>query len=198
MPARLRVLTTSALLLTIACGPAHTHIERITTLVATPVDAFPHLADLRKFVVWSPWSKLDPDAAVDFSDPSTGEGAWYRWKGNDDIGSGKMTIIEAQPDQVVRHRIEFFEPWEGVSESSLSLRAEADAVTVTWQFDQDNEGLGRLMMGFIDMEAMIGADYERGLKNLGEEVARSVTAREAAAAPPAPAPAPDSEPVQPQ
>ena len=76
----------------VSMQPAEAHVERSHVAAATPADVWPHISDMRAFVTWDPWSELDPDMAVEFSDPSSGPGAWYTWSGNQDVGSGKMTI----------------------------------------------------------------------------------------------------------
>jgi len=161
----------------VACGPAHTHVERSATYTATVDDVYPHVADLKNFTAWSPWSKMDPNAKNEFSEKTSGEGAWYSWSGNDDVGTGKMTIVKEEKGKSVTHKLEFFEPWEGVSESGFQVAAKGDQVTVTWTFDQDNEGFGKVMAGFIDMDDMLGKEYEKGLATLEGVVAKSVAER---------------------
>jgi len=168
-----------------ACGPTHSHVERSVIVQATIADVYPHVADLKKFVVWSPWSGRDPNAKNAFSDPSSGLNAWYSWEGNDDVGSGKMTVVREEAGKSVTQNLEFFAPWEGAAETSFTVAAKGKEVEVTWEFDQDNDLMGRVMLTFMDMDAMIGADYEQGLANLEKEVAKTVEARlkkEAAAA----------------
>ncbi len=161
------------------CGPDVTTVERSATYAATVDDVYPHLVDLKKFYDWSPWSKMDPDAEVTFSASTDTVGATYAWKGNDDVGAGQMTITEAVAGERVVHKLEFFAPWEGVSESSLHLRPAGEGVEVTWKYRQDNDMMGKLMTHFIDMDEMLGGDYERGLANLAEKVDASVKARTA-------------------
>lgn len=164
------------------CGPAHSHVERSATYASPASDVWGHVMDLRKFYEWSPWSERDPSAKTAFSDPSSGVGAWYTWDGNDDVGSGKMSVAEVSEGTMVKYSIEFYSPWEGVSEATFELEPVADGTKVTWKFDQDNDAMSRVMLTFIDMDAMIGADYERGLARLEPQVAATTSAREAAEA----------------
>ncbi len=166
----------------VGCGPDHVHVERSTSLSATPADVYPHLADLRKFVVWSPWSDIDPNSVTDFSNPSTGIDAWYSWKGNSDVGSGKMTVIAEQENAMVKHRLDFVEPWTGSAEATLTMAVSDDTVTVTWGYDQDNDFAGKVMGTFIDMDDMLGGDFEKGLGRLAVQVEQTVAARKEAEA----------------
>ena len=59
----------------------------------------------------SPYVKLDPDAKYTFAGPRAGVGATLAWTGNKHIGDGRMTMIESQPNELVRMRLEFFKPF---------------------------------------------------------------------------------------
>ena len=39
-------------------------------------------------------------------------GSSYAWQGNDKVGKGKMTIIEAKPDAAMTSKLEFIAPKE--------------------------------------------------------------------------------------
>ncbi|PRP93099.1 Polyketide cyclase / dehydrase and lipid transport [Enhygromyxa salina] len=143
------------------------HVERSLVMRGTPADVFPHANDFTKFVEWMPWAELDPEQKTEFSDPPAGVGAWYTWVGNEQVGQGRMEILSAEPDKIVVHKLEFIEPWPGVAESSISMKAVGeDQVEVTWAFSQDAALSAKVMMVFIDMDTMLGADFEKGLRKL--------------------------------
>lgn len=161
-------------------------VERSTSIDATAADVAPFAEDLRKVVLWSPWVEKDPDLTQTFSDPSTGVGAWYAWEGDENVGSGKQTVAVSEPGKVTHH-LEFFAPFEGEADASLTWAENGDAVDVTWGYTQDSTSLGgKVMQVFLDMDDMIGPDYEAGLarlKPLAEAAAAErVAAEEAAAA----------------
>ncbi len=167
-------------LFSVACGPDVTHVERTATYAATAQDVYPHLVDLQKFTEWSPWTEMDPNSKVTFSTPSDGLNATYEWEGNDDVGHGKMTVVKLEKNALVTHKLEFFSPWEGVSETSFIVKPEGDKVSVTWTFDQKNDFMGKVMTTFMDMDDMLGPDYEKGLAKLGEKAEAAAKARMAA------------------
>ncbi len=164
--------------------PDAVHVERSVTVAATPDDVFVYTNDLGKMDQWSPWAKLDPDQKVEVSDPSAGVGATYYWKGNDQVGEGRMTITESSVEKVAM-KLEFIAPWEGVSEVSLLATPVGDDQTkVTWTYDQQADLMAKVMGVFMDMDAMLGADYEKGLasmKPLIEQTAKERQEAEAAA-----------------
>lgn len=155
------------IVLALAAGKPDTiHIERSLVMKGTPAQVFPYANDLTKYAKWIPWSQLDPNQTTEFSDPPAGPGAWMKWKGNEDVGEGRMEVVSSAPDTVT-YEVEFIEPFPGTVKGAVIMKAVgADQVEVTWTFDQD-AGFGtKVMCVFMDMEKMMGPDYEKGLSNL--------------------------------
>jgi hypothetical protein len=162
--------------LALAAGkPDKLHIERSLVMQGTPAHVFPYANDFTKFTKWIPWTELDPGQSTEFSDPPSGLGAWYTWSGNDDVGSGRMEILLVEPEKVV-HQLEFIEPFASRAQSTVSMKAVADGkVEVTWGFDQDADFGTKVMTVFMDMDKMLGADFEKGLANLKQLVEADAT-----------------------
>lgn len=163
-----------------ATKPDTLTVQRSLLVQAAPADILPYAQDYRLFVQWIPWTALDPAQEVRFSEPPAGEGAWYTWKGNDKVGEGRMTIL-AVSDERVDSRLEFFAPWESTANSFITAKPRGDGQTeLTWGFEQKNDGMGKLMMVFMDMDAMLGADFEKGLAALKPMVEKAAAERAAA------------------
>lgn len=149
-----------------ATKPDTVEIKRSLVMHGTPAQVFPYASDYTKFTTWIPWTKLDPEQTTRFSDPTAGVGAWYTWTGNDQVGSGRMDLLSAEPGKVV-HKLQFIEPFASVAESSVIMHAVGeDEVEVTWNYVQDADFMTKLMCVFMDMDAMMGPDFEKGLANL--------------------------------
>lgn len=175
-----------------AMQPDTTHVERSILVAATPADVFPFDNNFDLWVTWNPWQKLDPNQVVTMSPVHEGVGAWYEWKGNDDVGHGKMTITESSPPGKVVEELRFIEPFESTATTSLTFVAEGDQTRVTWSFDQQQPFMGKVACLFMDMESMLGGDFQRGLdqlKPLAEAAAQKRIEAEKAAAAAAAAPA---------
>lgn len=159
-------LLIAVVLIIAATKPDQIHIERKLVMRGTPAHVFPYANDFNKFVTWIPWMELDPNQTMEFSNPAAGVGAWYTWSGNDDVGSGRMDLLSAEPNKVV-HKLTFIEPFESVAEASLITKAVGeDQVEVTWAFDQQADFGTKIMCVFMDMDAMMGPDFEKGLNKL--------------------------------
>lgn len=180
----------AALLVWVGMKPATYRVERSAVINAAPADVFGHVYDLAKWEAWSPWAKLDPNSKVTFEGPTSGPGAIMRWAGNEKVGRGAMAITEAKPPEAVTIRLDFVEPMEGTSTVGFQFRPQGQTTEVIWSMNGDQGFVERLIctvMG-VDVEAMIGKDYERGLANL--KAVAEAAGPAAAPADPASAPAP--------
>lgn len=150
--------------------PAQYRVERSITIAAPPAAVYPWVADFKKFDQWSPWEKLDPAMKKTFSGPDTGVGSRYEWSGNDDVGTGSMTVTAAKEGESLTMDLEFVEPWQSKAETGFALAADGEGTKVTWTMSGDNDFMGKAMGLFMDMEGMIGKDYDEGLSNLKKKV----------------------------
>lgn len=155
-----------AFVLFVASRPATFHIERSLAISASPAALFPHLNDLKKAQVWSPWMKLDPAATVTFEGPSAGVGAASTWAGNNEIGEGRQTIVASRPGESVQLRLDFKKPFESSCTAEFTLKPDGARTVVTWSMSGENNFLSKAVCLFLDQDKMIGGPFEEGLANL--------------------------------
>ncbi len=163
--------------------PDVTHLERSVTVTASGADVAAFTTDLKKVDEWSPWTGKDPNLVQEYSETTAGVGAWNTWSGNDDVGSGKMTLASIEDGKVVTD-LAFYTPFEGEATATISWTTEGDQTAVTWAYDADADMMMKVMQVFMDMEQMLGPDYEKGLsmlKPLVEQAAKDRLAAEEAA-----------------
>ena len=186
------------LLVVVATRPDTYHVERSTKIDA-PADAiFAEVSDFQAFPAWSPWAKRDPAMKTTVSTPSAGVGATYAWEGNKQVGRGKMTLTESQTPTHTKERLEFLEPFPSVADTGFNIKPEgAGAATVTWYMDGRANFMGKAMSLVMNMDKMIGKDFEEGLANLKRVAETKRAAAPTAATPTAePAKVPASAPVK--
>jgi len=165
-----------AVLLIVACAfvalqPADFAIQRSVQIAAPPADVFSQVNDLQAWDAWSPWSKLDPDAKVTLSDLTAGEGATIHWSGNDQVGEGKMVIVESRPAELVDLDQTFVRPMAGSARIAYDFVPEADGTKVTMRMSGTNGFLAKAMCLVMNMEEMIGPKFDEalaGLKKISE------------------------------
>ncbi|MDR4467502.1 MAG: SRPBCC family protein [Nitrospira sp.] len=86
-----------------ATKPDTFRITRSTTIAASPETVFELIDDLHTWASWSPWEKKDRAMKKTHSGTEKGKGAVLEWDGNNDVGTGRMEILEStlikNPDQ---------------------------------------------------------------------------------------------------
>ncbi len=148
--------------------PATYHIERSVTTSASPATVYAVLNDMHRFPEWSPWQELDPNMKITHEGPPSGVGASYSWVGNKDVGEGRMTITESTPNESVVQKLEFLKPWASTSAVHFTIAPEGTGSKVTWAMDGDNDTMSKVMSLFMNMDQMVGKDFEKGLGRLKE------------------------------
>ena len=153
-------------LLLAALGPDTLRIERSAAIKAPPERIYPHITDLRNWRAWSPYEKKDPQLKRTFSGAASGPGAAYAWEGNGDVGTGRMEILEAVAPSTVRIKLDFVEPMEAHNVVEFTLRPTKDETVVRWSMHGPQSFLGKLVGIFVDVDRMVGRDFEAGLASL--------------------------------
>jgi uncharacterized protein YndB with AHSA1/START domain len=147
--------------------PSHFQIVRSTTIAASPEALFAEVNDLHRWPAWSPYEKLDPAMKRSFEGAPAGVGAIYAWDGNKEVGTGRMTIRESRPAELIRLKLEFYKPMAGVCEAEFSFKPELGGRTaVTWSMAGTNNYLAKIFCLFMNMDKMVGGQFEQGLANL--------------------------------
>ena len=121
---------------------------------------FAQVNDLHKWDAWSPWAKLDPDAKISFEGPEFGQGAAMTWSGNDKVGEGKMTVVESQPNEAVKLKVDFVKPFEGTSNSDFGFKPEGDQTAVTWTMSAHHNFIEKAFCLVMNGKKMVGDDME--------------------------------------
>lgn len=160
------VVLVAAVLLFAATRPDSFRVQRSTSIKAPAEKIFPLIADFHAWGAWSPWEKLDPTMKRTHSGAPSGKGAVYAWDGNNEVGAGRMEIAEVSTPSRLSIKLDFSRPMEGHNTAEFTLVPKGDASEVTWAMFGPNPYLSKLIGLFLDMDKMIGKDFETGLTNL--------------------------------
>jgi len=153
-----------------ATRPATYQVQRSISLAAPPDAVYGAVVDFNRWERWSPWARLDPRQKTTVV--GEGVGAVYTWSGDDKVGAGRMTIVEAVPGSRVGIKLEFLRPFESTSETSFQVVPDGAGSRLTWSMKGTNGYVARAMSIFMDMDKLIGPDFEKGLASLKAEVER--------------------------
>ena len=165
--------------------PDQMHIERSKVIAASPADLYPYANNFDLWMTWNPWNDLDPKQVVTHSESREGVGAWYHWKGNDQVGEGQMTITASEAPNKVVSKLEFIAPFQSVAQVTMTFTPDGEGTKVTWAMDEDLKLMSKVMGLFMDMDKMLGDDFNKGLNKLAplaEAAASKRLEAEAAAA----------------
>lgn len=149
-----------------ATRPDTFRVQRATGIKAPPEKIFALIDDLHGWGSWSPWEKKDPAMKRTHSGAASGQGAVYEWDGNTEIGKGRMEITETSPPSKVAIKLDFIKPFEAHNIVEFTLEAQGNSTNVTWAMHGPSPYLSKVIGIFIDMDNMIGKDFEAGLANL--------------------------------
>jgi hypothetical protein len=142
------------------------HIERSIVVNAEASEVFAQVNDFHNWQAWSPWEKLDPAMKREFSGAQEGVGSIYSWEGNDQVGKGSMEITESIASEKIMMDLRFLEPMEVTNVSTVTLAPEGEGTKVTWSMDGEQTYLMKVICIFVNMDGLIGKDFETGLQNL--------------------------------
>ena len=141
-------------------------VERSASIAAPAAAVFEQVNDHRKFAVWNPFMKVDPNVRSTYSGPGAGVGAVAEWDGNNEIGAGRSTIVESRPGELVRCQMDWLRPMEGTGFVEFHLQPEGGKTRVTWSMYGTNNFLGKVVSVFLDCDTMCGPQFEKGLAEL--------------------------------
>lgn len=146
-------------------GKKSYHIERSIEIDAPKDLVYEYARYFKNFRDWSPWAALDPKMSVTITGNDGNVGAAQEWVGNDAVGEGQQTITAMTPERIDME-VKFIRPFESTSPTYMAFRENDRKTQVTWAFDMHVAFPWNGFAMFTDMDAGVGADYERGLKIL--------------------------------
>lgn len=150
--------------------PGTFSMSRRATLNAAPDKVFAQINDFKNWANWSPWDKMDPSMQRNYAGPATGTGAKYAWVGNKKVGEGSMEITRSVPSSTVLLDLHFLKPFKADNVTEFTLEPQGAATTLNWEMRGNLNLMMKTMHIFMDMDKVVGKDFEAGLSNLKEIV----------------------------
>jgi uncharacterized protein YndB with AHSA1/START domain len=141
-------------------------VQRSISIQAPPERIFPLISDFHQWLHWSPYERKDPAMKRTYEGAANGKGAVYAWNGDKNVGSGRMEILEASAPQRIVIKLDFFTPFEGHNTAEFTMLPQGDGTHVTWLMHGPARFMTRLIQVFMNLDNMIGKDFEAGLANL--------------------------------
>lgn len=146
-------------------------VVRTTHVAADPATVHALLDDFHAWRAWSPWEDLDPDLERTYTGPDRGVGARYAWSGNRKAGRGSMEITGSAPERVDVQLV-FEKPFAATNAVAFTLTPDAGGTAVEWSMRGEQKGVWGFVGRFMNMDKLVGKDFEKGLARL-KEIAES-------------------------
>jgi effector-binding domain-containing protein len=148
-------------------GPAVVHVER-EAVIEAPVDVvFPEVNTLSQWPNWDPWQKMDSAIVNTYSGAKSGVGCKNSWASkHENVGNGSQEITASVENESITSHMNF--DGNGEADATFSFAAEGENTHVKWSIDMPIPFAGRPFMLFMNMDKMLGSDFEKGLASLNE------------------------------
>lgn len=156
----------AVILIVAATKPSTFRVSRVTSINAPAERIFPLIDDFHQWTVWSPYESRDPDMKRIYSGAARGQGAAYAWEGNKNVGAGRMEILQSAAPSKIVIKLDFLKPFEGHNTAEFTMLPQGDATSVTWTMYGPAVFMSKVMQVFMNLDHMIGRDFEVGLANL--------------------------------
>lgn len=160
-------------LLVVVMQPEEFSVSRSTDVAAPQADVFALVNDFHRWQEWSPWEKLDPTMKKIFEGPAYGEGSAYSWSGNKEVGEGKMTIVKSEAFERILIKLEFLKPMVATNMTEFTFIPKGQGTVLTWTMSGKNTFISKAFHLVMNLEKMIGPDFDQGLADIKKIAERS-------------------------
>ena len=160
------VVAAVVVLILAATKPDTFRVRRSLAIKAPPEKIFPLINDFRQWTSWSPYEHRDPAMKRIYGASTSGKGATYAWEGDKNVGAGSMEVTEATAPSRIALKLDFSRPFEAHNMVTFPLAPQGELTTVTWDMRGPVPFTAKIMHVFLNMDKMVGTDFEAGLANL--------------------------------
>lgn len=156
-----------AIILLAALGPKTYDVSRSITIQKPIAEVFDYVKSVKNQNNWSPWKLKDPTMTQEYFGEDGTVGFRATWKGNKEVGEGSQTITDITENKRIDNRLVFLKPFKSESDGYYLFKSEgAQATKITWGFRGQNKFPATMYMLFINMDKVVGKDFDQGLQNL--------------------------------
>lgn len=143
-------------------------VEREININKPKTEVFDYIKHLKNQDTYSKWNNMDPNMKKEYRGTDGEVGFVSAWDSdNEDVGAGEQEIKKITEGERIDFELRFLKPFEATEPAYMITEVVSDVETkVKWGFSGKMPYPMNIMMLFMNMEEMIGADLEEGLKNL--------------------------------
>lgn len=146
-------------------APTSFELKRSVTINQPAQLIWPYVSNLKMMDTWSPWTKKDPEMVNKFTGNDGQVGSVNYWN-SEVVGEGEQEITKLDLYKRVETELRFMKPREDVNQAYIDLRPSGESTEVTWGLTGETPFPANVFMYFVDLEEMVGKEYEKGLTEL--------------------------------
>jgi len=143
-------------------------VVREVTINKPKSEVFEYIKLLKNQDNFSVWANKDPEMKKDFHGTDGTVGFTSAWDSKiSDVGKGEQEILKIIDGERIDYEIRFIEPFASTSLANLTVESVSESQTkVKWGFTGKMKYPANLFLLTMDMEGMIGKDFQDGLNKL--------------------------------
>ena len=158
-----------ALLLIIALFAKKSYaVEREIIINKPTSEVFNHIKFLKNQDNFSKWATMDLNMKKEYTGTDGTPGFISAWDSeNKKVGKGEQEIKKIEEEKRLDTELRFIKPFAGVANAYMTTEPSGENSTkVKWGFDSKMNYPMNIMLLFMNMDKMFGADFATGLSNL--------------------------------
>lgn len=141
--------------------------EKEVTINRPVAEVFDYISHLKNQDNFTVWAKMDPNMKKEYRGTDGTVGFVSAWEGNSDVGKGEQEIIGINEGKRVDFELRFLKPFESTSTAYMTTEATSPTQTkLKWGMNGKMIYPLNIMGLFMNMDEMIGKDFETGVNNL--------------------------------
>jgi hypothetical protein len=141
-----------------------------TIIIKAPKDVvFDQIVKFKNWPNWNPWQRYDSAMKTTYQGTDGQPGSGFSWEGNDKVGTGEMKDSAVNGTQMV-FVMNMLKPMKNSAAGYLKTEDTAGMTRVTWEMTAHMPFPMNAMDAFMNMDKLLGADFEAGLSNMKQYI----------------------------
>jgi effector-binding domain-containing protein len=149
-------------------APKEVTVTRTVMINAPKHAVFEQITNFKNWTNWSPWYKMEPTVKMTYNGEDGQVGSSYHWVG-EKTGEGEMKLASVAGDRA-DFDLTFIKPFKSTPKSYILAEDTAGMTKTTWGFHQHFGYPWNAMLLFMNMDEMLGKDFNNGLTNMKQHL----------------------------
>ncbi len=151
--------------------PKDVTIQRSIVINAPKTAVFEQVVKFKNWPHWSPWYQMDTNVQMTYNGTDGSQGSNYHWVGDPKrTGEGEMSNTGVEGTKL-NYALHFIKPYDGQAQGYFDATDTGNSQTkVVWSISMHQKFPMNAMNAFMNMDKMLGGDFDRGLQNLKKYV----------------------------